>query len=260
MSEEKIAYLARAFQRLSDQAARSAREAREKVMAQAASKGELQSGAMLMQVGREYDSAAKQATDKMVHLTYELIGSSAKGIEVLERELRTLRDALSNELANFFRTHASWAPRNATDAVGNEYLNAMDQRITATIDDFRFEIVGGTKLTKDPIVSVVGSISNSPGAVLQSGIGNAQQATMGGGDALRSALEELLDSKEVQALTTQDKQSVEDVVEVITVELDKPNPDPSKLRRWGKRLLDITERLGVAIAASGIGHALFGAG
>jgi len=67
-----------------------------------------------------------------------------------------------------------------------------------------------------------------------------------------------LNSQGVRNLSPDDKQSITDVAEVLTAELDKPSPDPSKLQRWGKRLLDVAERLGIAIAAGGINHSLFG--
>jgi hypothetical protein len=262
MSADKLTYLARAFQRLRDDAVQSVRVVPEQIARQAASKGELQSGAMLTQVGRAYDSMASQTTDKMVRLTYDLMGnSSAEVLEVLQRELGALRDGLSNELADFFRSPlGSWAPRNASDAVGNDYLNSMDRRITTVLDDFRFGFLGGTRLTKDPVVSVISSISNSPGAVLQSGIANVQQAatTAAAPDVIRAAVAEFLASDGVRNLPPESQQGIKDVAEVLTAELDKPNPDVSKLQRWGKRLLDIAERLGVAVAANAIGHGLFG--
>jgi hypothetical protein len=146
-----------------------------------------------------------------------------------------------------------------TDSVGNTFLHSMDQRISATIDDFRFGILGGAKMTKDPLVNVIGSISNSPGAVLQAGIGNRQQIDNPGGiEAARIALAEFLRSREVQALDPAEKQTIEDVTEVISTELAKATPDKSKVGRWGKRLLEVAERLGVATAANAISHSIFG--
>jgi hypothetical protein len=67
-----------------------------------------------------------------------------------------------------------------------------------------------------------------------------------------------MQSKEVQTLSLDNKQSIADVAEVLVIELDKAEPDSSKIGRWGKRLVDIAERLGIGVAASGLSHVLFG--
>jgi hypothetical protein len=103
------------------------------------------------------------------------------------------------------------------------------------------------------------TVSNSPGAVVQAGLGNVQKIlSIDGRTDVRSALTRFLESKEVQALAPDDRQGLEDLADVLTVELEKSAPDTSKLARWGKRLLEVAEKLGVAIAASGLGHLLFG--
>lgn len=115
MNDEKRAYLTRALKRYQDEAVSAAREGRERAMAQAAARGRLQSGAMLAEVGREYDEAGRQATEKMVRHTYDLMGGhSAPVAEVLELALHHLRDTLSNALADFLRSpQGSWVPKNA---------------------------------------------------------------------------------------------------------------------------------------------------
>jgi len=82
---------------------------------------------MLMSVGDSYIRAGRDTMGKMARLTYELTGATKGPVsEMLEQELRALRDRLSNDLADFFRSQRSWAPTNATDAVGNGFLNALD--------------------------------------------------------------------------------------------------------------------------------------
>jgi hypothetical protein len=261
MADDKTAYLKRAFERIRTDALTATRKGRDQLLPQMAAKGLLQSGNMLLQVGQLFDPAAAEATAKMAQRAFDIMGDNSQNVVAsLEAGLREVRDALSNELADFYRSpQGSWAPKMQIDSIGNTFLNSMDQRIAATVDDFRFGVLGGAKMTKDPLVSVIGSISNSPGAVLQSGVGNVQQISAPGGvAAARAALEEFLQSKEVQALGPEEKQTVEDVTEVITTELAKPTPDASKLKRWGKRLIEIAERLGVAAAANAISHATFG--
>ena len=116
-------------------------------------------------------------------------------------------------------------------------------------------------MSKDPVVSVISTITNSPGAVLQSGIGNVQKAlTTGRGGEVRAALEQFITSSEVQNLGPDDKQSILDLADVVRAELERQTPDASKIARWARRLLELASQLGVAVAASGLGHALFGAG
>jgi hypothetical protein len=109
-----------------------------------------------------------QAADKMVRHAFELTGSTARPVcDTVEQGLRSLRDALSNDLAQFFRVQGAFAPRNTTDALGNDFLQTVDKRITAIVDDLRYGIAGGARLSKDPLVSVISNITNSPGAVVQ---------------------------------------------------------------------------------------------
>ena len=215
---------------------------------------------MLLSVRNEYIRAAGQTADKMVQLAFELTGNTAQPVcDTVERGLRSLRDALSNDLAQFFRVHGAFAGGNATDALGNDFLHAMDKHITAIVDDFRYGIAGGTRLTKDPLVSVISHITNSPGAVVQGGVGNVQHVvTSGASNDIRAAVTQFMASAEVQALSAENRQSLADVAEVIEGELQNPTPDASKVARWARRLVDLAERLGIAVAASGLSRVLFG--
>jgi hypothetical protein len=82
--------------------------------------------------------------------------------------------------------------------------------------------------------------------------------TSGASNDIRAALTQFLNSNEVQGLDNDNKQSIADVAEVLGNELDKEQPDASKIARWGRRLVDIAERLGIGVAASGLSHVLFG--
>jgi hypothetical protein len=260
MSEDQFAYFTRAFRRLRAEAVSSLHQTRLRITSEEVHRG--LSGNLLDRVGRDYERVAADAIEKMVRLAYELTGSTSPPVlEALEEGMSLLRNALSDDLAEFFRSSCAWAPSNAVEFVGNRFSAMVDGRVSATVDDYRHGLLGGVRLTKDPLVNLISSISNSPGAVLQSGIGNSQQAiTSGGVDAIRTALDDFLKSNEVRGLPLDDKVGIEDMAEVITTELGKPTPDPTKLKRWGRRLLDIAERLGIAMAASGFGHAMFGGG
>jgi hypothetical protein len=217
-------------------------------MAVASQQGTLQSGNMLLSVKNEYDRAASENSDKIVRLAFELTGSTAQPVcDTVEQGLRLLRDALSSDLAQFFRVQGAFAPRDTTDGLSNDFLHTMDKRITAIVDDLRHGIAGGARLSKDPLVSVISNITNSPGAVVQGGVGNVQRVvTSGASNDIRSALTQFMASAEV--LSAENRQSLADVAEVIEGELQNPKPDAAKLARWGKRLIDLAERLGIAVA------------
>lgn len=255
----KLEYLGRAFERLRDGALVEVRMALQTVTRDAAKAGALQSGRTLLMIKTEYVRVVSETGHKMTRLAFDATGTNTNDIvEVIHKNIVALRDAVSNDLAEFFRTAGSWAGMSG-QASGNDFLNETDKSIAAIIDDFRHGISEGKKLTKDPVVSVVSSITNSPGAVMQSGVGNIQTVlSAGNAAAIRQKLTEFVTSKEVQALPPEEKQGIADVAEVIDTELGKPTPDASKLTRWGKRLIELAEKLGIAVAASGVSHALFG--
>jgi hypothetical protein len=261
VDNKQIAYLRRAFDRQRDEAITFVHQARERITREAAKTGTLQSGGMLAVVQKEYVQAVTDAGDKMVRLAFALAGTTSDQVcDEVERGLRTVRDTLSNDLRDFFQAQSSWSGQAPIMVLGNDYLNATDKRITAVVDDLRHGIFGGTKLTKDPLVSVISTITDSPGAIAQTGIGNVQAATAVQTNRIRDELQKFTASPDVQRLEPEAKQSILDVADVLVGELEKPTPDASKLARWGKRLLDLAAQLGIALAASGLSHALFGSG
>lgn len=260
MTEELIlAYLVRAFDRQREASILDAQMSRSRVMAEASKAGALQSGRTLLSIKTEYVRVVQEAGAKMSRHAFDAAGSNAQDvIRVIQKALTALRDAISNDLADFFRRGGSWAGALG-QSLGNDYLHETDKIISSVVDDFSHGILEGVRLTKDPLVSVISSITNSPGAVMQSGVGNIQKVlTSGGASALRDALGAFLNSSEVQSLPAEDKQGLTDVAEVLSSELEKPSPDASKLARWGAMLVEVAEKLGIAVAASGISHALFG--
>jgi hypothetical protein len=254
-----IAYLERSFTRLRDDAVQSAQKERLRVMAEATRAGTLQSDRMLLLIKEEYDRVATNAADKIAHLAYELTGSTDKPVsEAVELGLSAVGERLAADLADFLESQRGWVPPNARMQLNNDFLNRTNKLIEATVDDFQRGIAGGTRLTKDPLGSVISEITNRPGAVLQTVVGNRQNAVSTVTTSnLKAALAQFLNSKEVQSLGAENKQSIADVAEVLANELDKPSPDPSKITRWGKRLIELVERSGIAVAASVLSKVLF---
>jgi hypothetical protein len=259
IEKSDLDYLERAFDRLRREAITAAQAARMQAMARGAAKGI--GGNTLIAIKDGYATAALACIEKSVRLTCEKTANNIDGAVVacVESDLRRTLRLLEDDFAGFIRT-LPWANERARETVGNLYVSAVDDKFTGVMDDLRHGIVGGMRLAKDPFVSVVTSVTNSPGAVVQGGVANVQAnvSASGGADALRAALNEFLASQDVQRLSQADKQTLTDVTEVLTLELSTTNPDRTKLARWGKRLLEIAEKLGVSIAAAGIGHVLFG--
>lgn len=254
-----VPYLVRAFERQREASVVNARMSLQKVTAEAAKAGALQSGRTLLNIKSEYTRIVREAGSAMCRQAFDAAGCNTEDIAVVvEKSLLALRDAVSNEFADYLRKGGSWAGVSGL-GLGNEFLHETDGIIFGVVDDFKHGILGGVRMTKDPIVSVISSITNSPGAVMQSGIGNTQKILSAGDVAsIRNALSDFQMSKEVQNLSVDDKQSIDDVTEVISDELSKQAPNASKLARWGKRLIEIAEKLGIAVAASGISRALLG--
>jgi hypothetical protein len=253
---DETAYLSRAFDRFGDEAIDSVHVERQGVMSLGTKQG--LSGTTLVNLQTVYFRVGADTMGKMVRLAYDIAGTTGPVVEALEQGLRALRDMLSNDLADYFRSQRVWAPSGATEAVSKSYLQQMDQRIAGIVDDFSHGFLRGNRLTKDPLVSVVTSVTNSPGAVVQSGLGNVQKVLSASGtNDARSALAQFLQSREVQALAPDDKKSVMNAAAAVDGELSKPTPDPSRIAKFGRSLLDIAKQLGVAVAATSIDHALF---
>lgn len=256
--DSDLAYLTRAFDRLKEATILEAQTSRQRVQLEASAAGALQSGRTLMMIRSEYVRVLTEAATKMVRLAFDATESTTEAVYTLvEDSLVELRNALSENLASFLR-NASWAEKLSHN-LNDVFLDKSDKIIGGTIDDFRNGILEGVRLTKDPLVNVISSITNSPGAIMQAGIGNVQKVlSADGAKDLRFALDDFVKSEEVQGLTPDDKQSVIDVTDVLNDELDKSNPDASRLARWAKRLLDVAEKIGISVAAKGLSDHFFG--
>jgi hypothetical protein len=64
-------------------------------------------------------------------------------------------------------------------------------------------------------------------------------------------------SKAMQAqISEMDRAEIIDQADVIEAELTKPEPDQGRIARWGKRLLDNAEKVGVSVTSSVIANLL----
>jgi hypothetical protein len=127
-------------------------------------------------------------------------------------------------------------------------LENKHQRLT---DDFAHGIQGSERLKKVPLVNVVNN--NSPGTIQQVGIGNfSQSAFLQNNTELVNAIEQALASEEFKALDADTQATLQDTAEVLKGEASKINPDPGKLKRWGGRLVQMCNDVGIKVG----GHTL----
>jgi len=254
-------YLARSFQRHKDVALEEADNAETRVMRKASAAGALQSGTTLLLVKEEREKILRASATKMAKLAFNVTGEAdpSAAADVLESGLRNLRDGLQQQLRDFY-TRSAWAS-DLGSRLETEFLQRTDEAIAGIVDDFRHGISEGVRMKQDPLVNIVTSVTDSPGAVVQGGIGNLQRNISAGASAnIRKAIIGFVNSPEVQGLPPEIKQNVIDVADVLTEELEKPAPDASRIARWGRKLLAIAEDLGIQVASSGISEALFGGG
>ena len=125
------------------------------------------------------------------------------------------------------------------------------------MDDFRHGISGSEKLKKDPLVSLVANQTNSPGAIQQIGSGTfSQSAMVQNNGPLIQAINAALNSPEFKALPEDERDAISDIADALKIEAAKATPDEGKLRRWGKRMVEMTEKVGMQVASSTIAQVL----
>ena len=130
-------------------------------------------------------------------------------------------------------------------------FTTMNHTRDRLLDDFKHGMMGSQRMKKDPVISVVQN--NSPGAVQQLGSGNFNQAAFNQNhQSLVHEIEKALASPEFAALKSEDRVSVQDVAEVVKEEAKNTDPDAGKLKRWGDRLVRISEDVGLKVLSGTI--------
>ena len=129
----------------------------------------------------------------------------------------------------------------------------FDRRNRLT-DDFQHGMLGSQRLKRDPLVSVINTQSNSPGAIQQVGIGDnfSQSAFTNTHHQLLQAIDRALNSQEFNSLNPEQRAAFSDTAAVVKEEAAKAEPDVGKLMRWGTRLGWLAKELGMGVAAGEI--------
>jgi hypothetical protein len=121
----------------------------------------------------------------------------------------------------------------------------------------RYGTSGHERMKKDPIIGIINTQSNSPGAIQQVGVGEfSQSAFVQHHQQLVAAIDRALASPEFQQLQQAQREGFRDIADVVKGEATKPSPDPSKLKRWSERLLGMGREIGMRMAVSEIGQAI----
>lgn len=129
----------------------------------------------------------------------------------------------------------------------------LNRRKEQLIDDFRFGMLGNVRMKDDPLVSIINSQTNSPGATQQVGVGTfSQSAFIQQHEPLIAAIDAAIVSPEFANLNESDKQGFCDVADIVKEEARKETPDVGKLKRWADRLVSVGNELGMRIAVNEI--------
>ncbi|GGI23829.1 hypothetical protein [Bradyrhizobium guangdongense] len=134
----------------------------------------------------------------------------------------------------------------------------LDRLKEQAMADFSHGMQGSERLKKDPVVSVINHQTNSPGAIQQVGIGDifSQTAFTQNHNELAATIDRALVSQEFAQLSPEQKEAFSDTAAVVKEEAVKAEPDVGKLKRWGRRLVDLGKDLGMKVATAEIAHLL----
>ena len=226
----------------------------EGMMALHASKGMLGSGATLRRfeeiavegLKRWYADAAIfvfSLTDQHDPLTAEYLGTAA-------RDLVAAICIFTRE-----RGRNTGLQPDAVEKQAARIKALLGQISDEQLDDFTHGILGNTKMKKDPLVTLTANQTNSPGAIQQVGLGSQQSAIVNYQNLI-NAIDSIVRSSEYASLSNEQKVAFDDIADFIGNEAAKPAPDVSRLTRWGKKLLQLTEDLAMNVATSTLATAL----
>lgn len=137
--------------------------------------------------------------------------------------------------------------------MAEELVAKLADKKVALLDDYRNGMLGGQRMIKEPVISVINNITNSPGAILQGGVGKlSQQINQTDVHSFVEAIKQFEDSTEVNALAEADRTALLDVVDTLRDQVQKEPRDPDRIRRWLDRFVGIATNFGVQVAAGSV--------
>jgi len=226
-------------------------------MARGAQNGSLASGRTLMLFEQEalivFTEKANEAAQFVYNLTETTDGEAANQLEYC---LGRMADMIANDVDGGISRLGITGGIGAIQA--NKAREKLNERKIQLIDDFRHGMMGSGRLKKDPLVNVINTQTNSPGATQQVGIGDnfSQSVFNQTHNELVAAIDRALSSSELAQLRPEQKEAFSDTALVLKDEAVKAQPDVGKLKRWGTRLVSLGRDVGMRVATAEIAHFL----
>jgi hypothetical protein len=251
-----LAYLGRSLNKRTHEAGEAYGIAQARIMADAAAKGALGSGRLLLQFEQEALAIFIEKANEAAQFTFNL--SEANDGEVA-RQL----DYCVGRMVELIINHVvdggsrSGIHSNTAGPQVNKTRVALNEKKQQLMDDFTHGMMGSQRLKKDSVINIINNQTNSPGAIQQAGVGQfSQSAFVQNHQPLIDAVGKALASPEFDKLLPEQKTAFKDVADALLDEAKKDNPDPGKLKRWGSRLGEFAMQVGLNVASSEIIHVL----
>lgn len=253
-------YIASRLRRMADEALLKAQKATLRVGGEATLHGAYGGSRMHIHVHETIVSTLKEAMVQMATFTYTALGeTSVKAGVALEGAGFKFVDEAVQWLRNKYESKTTKAFGGYLGPSLPELEQRLRDVVQNAVEDFRHGIAGEAALKKDPLVNIVSKIANSPGAVVQTALGdNNEQTVQQRASGILQAIDEMLASEEFKSLDGPKGSAIEDAVDVVRGEIKKPDADQSKITRWTRRLLEMTKEFGMHVAAAALAKALLG--
>jgi hypothetical protein len=248
---EEITYVDRNLERRVDELGKSVEAAVNAMMRKHAATGQLMSGATITALKQEALKALTQEFSRAAQFTYNRLGN-------VESSACVAMDVFCQK-AEFVIVHVlkRLAPGVGLAPVDIEphILQITDElkiKSHHLLDDFSQGMLGDEKLKKEPSVSIVNTQTNSPGAIQQVGSNFNQSAFNQNHQSLVQEIDKALASPQFAALKPEEQLEVRDLADAVKLEAEKAAPDVGKLKRWGDKLVKVSEDVGLKVVSGTI--------
>ena len=253
-------YIARALGRIVDEIRTRAIDGITAIHHRNNAAGRLESGVTLVQSNEEMLALMKEAMKRGAEFVFNAYGDvTPAGVAALRKFGDELTLVVAAPVIKWANAGKSGSAGPIKAKMADDLKQRLGEALDAALDDFSHGMHGNSRLRKEPVVSNIinNTISNSPGAVAQAGIGEfSQSAIVQHSGNLIKAIEAFLAATEFQKLDPEKRDAVADVADALKSEAAKAEPDPGKLKRWGLRLSALTKEFGLHMAATAIWHSL----
>ncbi len=250
-------YVARRLGRMVDQAIERAQVAVNDVQSEATLRGALGGSRVYLLYDEAVGKVLEDVLPRMAVTVFRASGGTSEATaQVLENAGLKFADTITDWLEK--RHKGPGAAFGYTGPPTSTLKATLYEMVRGVVDDFRHGVVGEESLKQDPMVSIVTNITGSTGTIVQNAVGQSNQQSAQQ-QSLLAALEKLVSSEEFNKLDEQNRFAVQDMADVLREEIKKPNVNTSKIARWGRRLIQLAEQLGLHVAGAEIAKFLFGA-